>query len=152
MEFMLEARRGEALVAGALTVLSGYAIWVGWGMPAGTVALPGPGFFPVLLAALLAGTGVALVVRVALRPGRDESGVRLGHGHVVVTLLALAGTFLFFERAGFVISMSVLLLVLFRTFAGLAWLRAAVAAVAAAGLAHLLFDSLFGVSLPGGWR
>ena len=150
MEFTLKARHGEALIAGALVLMSGYAIWVAWGMPAGTVALPGPGFFPIWLAGLLGVTCIVLLTRMALRPGLDAESVSLGHGYVVLTLLALAAAALVFEWLGFLPTMSLFLLILFRAFSTLGWIRAAVAAVATAGLTYLIFDRFLGVSLPGG--
>lgn len=148
MGFTLEARRGELLVACALVVVAGYAIWVAARMPAGTVALPGPGFFPVWLAGLLGAAGIALLIRIALRPGLDTESVPLGHGYVVLTLLALAGGSLLLEWLGFVVTMSLFLMVLFGALSELGWVWSAVAAAVTSGLTYLIFERLLGVSLP----
>ena len=151
MEFTLKARHGETLIAAVLVLVAGYAIWVAARMPAGTVALPGPGFFPVWLAALLGATSVALLLRVFLRPGLDTASVPLGHGHVVLTLLALAGASFLLERLGFVVSMSLFLMVLFGALSELGWVRSAVAAAVTTGLTYLIFEHFLGVSLPRGF-
>lgn len=145
-----KARHGEALVGVGLVLLAGYVIREASLMPAGTIALPGPGFFPVGLAALLAVTGAGLALRALLRPGTGAHRVPLGHRHIAVTLLALASVALLLERLGFLLTASLFLLVLFRAFSGLGWLRAALAAAAATAGAYLLFHTVLGVPLPGG--
>ncbi len=146
----LQPRHGEALAGAGLVLLAAYVIREASRMPAGTIALPGPGFFPMGLAVLLAVTGAGLALRALLRPGAGGQPVRLGHRHIAVTLLALAGVALLLERLGFLLTAGLFLLLLFRTLSGSGWLRAALAAAATTAAAYLFFHTALGVPLPGG--
>lgn len=152
MALVLKARHGEGAVAGLLVLLAAYVIREGSRMPAGTVALPGPGFFPTALGALLGATGLGLLLRLRLQPGRGLEPVPLGHRHIATALLALAGIALLLERLGFLVTASLFLLALFRAFSALGRIRAVAWAVAAAAVAYLFFDTILGVPLPGGFR
>jgi hypothetical protein len=144
----VRTRRGEAAVAtGLLALAAGVGVEAAR-MPPGTVALPGPGFFPAALAVLLAAAAIGLLARVGLGPASDEP-VALGGGHVLTTLASLVGVALLLEPLGFLPTASLFLFVLFLALSPLGWLRSAVAAVATAGAAYLFFHTLLGVSLPG---
>ncbi len=143
----MKARRGEAVVAAALLALAVYVGVAATRMPRGTLALPGPGFFPAGLAVLLGVAAVGLLARVGLGPAIDEA-VALGRGHVGTILASLAGVALLLERLGFLVTLSLFLLVLFRALSPLGWVRSAVAAVATTVAAYLFFHTVLGVSLP----
>ena len=147
MAVSVKARRGEAVVASALLALASYVLIAALRMPRGTLALPGPGFFPAALAGLLGVAAVGLLARVGLGRASDEP-VSLGRGHVVTTLASLAGVALVLERLGFLVTLSLFLIVLFRALSPLGWLRSAVAAVATTVVAYLFFHTVLGVSLP----
>ena len=147
MALKVRARRGETAVAAALLALAVYVLVVALRMPRGTLALPGPGFFPAGLAVLLGLAALGLLARVGLGPASDEP-VALGRGHVLTTLGSLAGVALLLERLGFLVTLGLFLLVLFRVLSPLGWLRSAVAAVAATVAAYLFFHTVLGVSLP----
>ena len=75
MRFTVRARRGGLAVCVALLALALYAGTVSAGMPMGTYNLPGPGVFPLALAAML---GAGAVVRISwllvLRDEEEEEG------------------------------------------------------------------------------
>lgn len=152
MAVAVTTRGGEAAVGAGLVLVAAYVIWEGARMPAGTVALPGPGFFPVALGALLGAAGAGLVLRGRLGAGRDSEPVALGHRNVAAALLALAAVGLLLERLGFLLTIGLFLLVLFRVTSATGWLRAAAIAAAMAGAAYVLFDLVLGVRLPAGFR
>jgi hypothetical protein len=141
-------RRGEAAVALALLAVATGVLVAAARMPRGTVALPGPGFYPGAVAVLLGTAALVLLAR-ARRDAGEEDRVALGHGPVLVILGGLAGVALLFERIGFLPTMAGFLLLLFRTLSPLGWGRSAAAAVAAALAAWLFFERLLGVTLPG---
>ena len=147
MPLQVPSRRGEAAVAAALLALAVYVGVTAVRMPRGTLAVPGPGFFPAALAVLLAAAAVGLLARVGLGPASDTP-VALGRGHVMTTVGGLAGVALLLERLGFLPTLSLFLLVLFKVLSPLGWLRSAVAAVATTVVAYLFFHTLLGVSLP----
>ncbi len=143
-------RHGEIGVAAGLGLVAVYVIVGAARMPAGTVALPGPAFFPLALALLLGGTAVALLVRAVRGEGGAAASVEVGDPHVLTVLGGLLGVALLLERLGFLATLSLFLLVLFRALSPLGWLRAAAAAVATAVVAALFFERLLGVNLPRG--
>lgn len=144
----VKARHGQAAVTGLL-LLAATVSREASRMPAGTVALPGPGFFPLGLATLLGATAIGLLLQILLRPGPDAEPVSLGHRHIATALLALTAVAILLERLGFLITMSAFLFVQFRAFANLGWLQAVAAAAATAGGAYLFFQTILGVPLPG---
>ena len=144
----MTVRRGETAVAAVLLAIALYVGVEALRMPRGSLALPGPGFFPAGLAVLLGAAALGLLARVGLGLAADEEAVALGHGHVVTILASLAGVALLLERLGFLVTLSLFLLVLFRALSPLGWLRSAVAAVATTVAAYLFFHTVLGVSLP----
>ena len=146
----LESRTGETVVCAVLL-----AIAIGTGiasarMPMGSYNLPGPGVFPLALSVLL-GAGAALrIAWLHVRPAGEAGEVRLGHRNIVIVCLALAGVAVGLDRAGFLITAGVFLVVLYRAFSGATWWRVVVAAAAALAGFHLFFERFIGVTLPMG--
>jgi hypothetical protein len=147
VEIHVRTRRGEAVVALVLLAIAVSVLVSAARMPRGTLALPGPGFFPAGLAGLLAVASLGLLLRVGLGPASDAP-VALGRGHVATTLASLAGVALLLERLGFLVTLSLFLLVLFRALSPLGWVRSAVAAAATTVAAYVFFHTLLGVALP----
>jgi putative tricarboxylic transport membrane protein len=143
-------RRGELTIGVVLILLAAYVLWQSSQMPGGTVAMPGPGMLPSALGALLAVTGAGLVVQVLRRRGVQDRTLPLFHVNVLLTFVVLTAVPFAFERFGFLISMSVFVLILLRAFSRLGWLKSTMAAVAGTGLAYVLFKVLLGVQLPKG--
>lgn len=139
-------RRSEAGAALVLLALALYVVWTARTMPAGTVALPGPGFFPTALGLLLAAVSIGLLLRLRLP---DDRPVDFTHPNIGIALAALAGVALAFEQAGAVPTLAAFLFVLFRVLGRIAWWKAALLGAAGAGLTWLVFATLLGVSLPG---
>ena len=119
-------------------------------MPRGTVALPGPGFVPLVLAGLLAAVALGLVVHGVAAREPAAAPVVIGHPHGIAVLTGLAAVALLLERLGFVVALSLLLGVLFQRLSGRSWLRSLAAAVGTVVVAALVFGSLLGVRLPRG--
>jgi hypothetical protein len=141
-------RAGEAGVSLALAG-GGLAMAVmGARMPLGSLALPGPGFFPVGLGVLLALCGLACALRAGIAGGREL--VPLGGWRPWSTLGVLALAAFAFEPAGAVPTLAVMLAALFRILGGYAAWRCLAYAVAATAGAYLVFTRLLGVGLPDG--
>lgn len=144
----VNSRRGEAGVALVLLGLGIYVAWTARAMPAGTIALPGPGFFPTALGVLLALAALGVLVRIGLQRGAAGQ-VELGHRNIAIALAALLGVALIFEPVGAIPTLGLLLLVLFKAFARIAWWKAALGAIIGMALTWLVFVYLLGVQLPG---
>jgi hypothetical protein len=144
----VNVRRGEAVVAVVLLALAAYVVFAASGMPAGTIALPGPGAFPIAIASLLALTAIGILVRLRRQRGPTAS-TELGHRDIVIALLALVGVALAFEPLGAIPTVGLLLLVLLKAFAHIAWWRAVVGALCGALATWVVFSYALGVQLPG---
>jgi putative tricarboxylic transport membrane protein len=122
-------------------------------LPFGSVATPGPGFFPLCLAAGFSLVALALVIRSRgeregegaaplILPGRRDKVIA-----AIVTLVAYA---LVLEWLGFIAATFLLMLVLFRAVEPQRWIVALGGAAACALLSHLVFRIWLGVRLPRG--
>jgi putative tricarboxylic transport membrane protein len=142
----------ERLVAVAVLVAGGVYLANALPLPQGTVAQPGPGFFP--LAVGVFGTIVALVwVASALRRAPAAAGATAtateGRGRVATTAALLVAFCLFLPWTGYPI-----VAFLFTGFVlhalGARWIPALAIALASAVASYYLFAVLLGVPLPPG--
>jgi hypothetical protein len=135
-------------VAGAtLALLALGVLFESRRLPLGSLSNPGPGWTPVVLALVLLGFGGALVAL----GGRSGPIAAVGWGewkHAVAILLACAMSALLLERAGYRLTVTVVLLFLLLVVERKPLL---VGVVFSAGLAlatHFLFDTVLRVPLP----
>ena len=140
-------RHGEAGVSLALLALALYVIATSRTMPAGTVALPGPGFVPAALGILLAVISVLLLLR-SRQFGEDARTVDFSHRKVGVVIVALAALALAFEPVRAIPALAVFLFILILVLAQAPWWKATFWAAFGAGLTWLVFVYLLGVLLP----
>ena len=146
----LESRTGETVVCAVLLVIAIGTGLTSAGMPMGSYNLPGPGVFPLALSVLL-GAGAALrIAWLHVRPAGETGAIRLGHRNIVIVCIALAGVGVGLERAGFLLTAGVFLVVLYRAFSGATWWRVIVSAAAALAGFHLFFERFIGITLPMG--
>ena len=146
-------RREPLLEAGLLALVGAGVLFDARGYPQSLVeGVPGPAFFPRLLALLLIGCAAILAVRALGRPDRAGSP---GGGSPGGGTIRLAGAALWI--AGFLLALPLLgnLLALPPLVGGLMWFsgerspRILIAvSLAFAGFAHLLFVVALGVPLP----
>ena len=149
MAFKTSKRRGEVAIALVLLALAVHVLWMASNMPVGSLASPGPGFFPIAISALLGIVSLAMLGQ-ALLEQKESSGVVLGHREIVLTTVALIALTVVFETAGAFPALGAFLLVLFKVLAKVAWWNATLlAALCTAGL-WFVFSWLLGVQLPAG--
>lgn len=163
--------RREAWSAGALALVALFALVESARLDIGSVTRPGPGFFPLVLAAALALAGAALLVRAWRAGGRDPAardtasgepgdpssaepgdgpGQRAEPRKLLATLAALAIYIAAFERLGFLLATVALLTFLVGALARYRWPLALGTAVAMALAAYVVFDTWLQVRLPPG--
>ena len=146
---MSDGRRSASLVEAGLVALLGAGVLLdARGYPAPLIeGVPGPAFFPGLVAFLLIGCSVVL----ALRPARERAGAGM-HGAGALRLggaaLWVAGFLVVFPLAGHLVALPPLV-------CGLMWLSGerspwilTAVSLAFGGFVHLLFAVVLGVSLP----
>jgi hypothetical protein len=133
----------------ALCLLALFVIWESRTLPLGTWRNPGPGYFPVLLAALLLILGaLACMMGGGAAP---VTGVGWGEaGHALVILGVGAFICLALERLGYRLTMLSALLFLVWLVEKKSLLAAAAFAFGLAFGSFYLFDTLLRVSLPRG--
>ena len=117
----------------------------------GTIARPGPGFFPVVLAAALSLVGVALLVTAwRARDAAAGSGALLGWRKIAAAMAALFVYAFALERVGFVAATFALLLFFFKALERQRWATAIAGSLATAFVTYLVFKVWLNVHLPAG--
>lgn len=145
----VDSRRGDLAIAVLLLALAAFFLWGAWHMPAGTFSVPGPGIVPTILGALLGVTALVLLIKtlIASAPGAGVP-VSFGVAPVAIIFAALTAVALAFERAGFLVTLSVFMFVMLRAVSRLGTLRSVLVAVGIVLAAGWFFDSVLGVNLP----
>jgi putative tricarboxylic transport membrane protein len=123
--------------------------WRSAALPFGTLALPGPGFFPLFLGIALAFLALIIVVANARRPQAGKV-LYLGNRRIAVTLGGLAGVAVAFEILGAYATlglfMAMALAVVARAPVWKAFLAAALGTIAV----WAFFKVVLGLQLPAG--
>ncbi len=137
-------------VVGLSAILGGILlIFLGWRFDPGTAKLPGPGFWPILIALAMSGIGI----RLFLYPGGDEKSIRFQSSRVkpfVIALLSIIGYGMVRNEAGYLLSTAALLVIQLRWVEKQSWRTSCVTAVAASLISWVLFRMLLKVPLPMG--
>jgi putative tricarboxylic transport membrane protein len=140
---------GPALsaIAGAIPVALGLAtLLYALGLGFGSLADPGPGLWPSIVAVLLVLAGAVIAARA--RVARDTEAFTRGTAAAVIGAASLAVYTYLFELVGFEIPTVLLLALWLRFLGGESWrVTAAVSVLATAG-AYALFITGLGVPLP----
>jgi putative tricarboxylic transport membrane protein len=137
-------------VVGVAALLGGILLAIaGWLLDPGTSKLPGPGFFPLLIAVTMGGLGLWLL----LRPGRDEKPLRSESSRWSSFTLALASIIAYavlLQDVGYLISTFGLLLIQFRWVEKQNWRLSLLTAGMAAIISLVVFRVFLKVPLPPG--
>ena len=131
----------------ALVLFGALAIVESRALPMGSLRHPGPAFFPIALAAALILAGALLVVFGGRGKRLAEIGWEEAFHALLIMLGAGAATWLL-ERAGYVITMTALLLYVLAVVARRNVFVSAAVALALAGGTFVLFDLMLRVPLP----
>jgi Tripartite tricarboxylate transporter TctB family len=121
--------------------------------PLGSVAKPGPGFFPVGVGVFLC--LVAAVVTIAAMRGVPVGGEggappAEARGRVAATVGGLVGFCLFLPWIGYAVCAFLFVALLLRYLGGVGWLGVLITAGLSALVTHYLFGVILGVPLPRG--
>ncbi len=151
----VRAIRKYDLASSLFWVVCGAAIVVAaLQLPVGRIARPGPGLFPLLLGATLAGLGLALLLQAT---GTEAFAARsfwadASGGRRVVEVIAVLLIYSFaVEPLGFLAATFLLLAFLFRVTFGFRWGISLAAAAGISLVSHLVFVTWLRVNLPPGW-
>jgi putative tricarboxylic transport membrane protein len=117
----------------------------------GSIVRPGPGFFPVVLAAAFSLVCLALLVTaLRARVSGPTPGAHLAWPKIVATMAALFVYAFALERVGFVIATFALLLFFFKALERQRWRTALAGSLATACVTYLVFKVWLNVRLPAG--
>jgi hypothetical protein len=118
------------------------------GFGVGSPKSPGAGFWPLLIALVMAGLGLSLILRPTpnAMPAAEESR----WGRFVISLGTLAFYVVALELLGYLLATVVMLFVQLRWVESRSWKSSAVIAVLTAVVSLVLFRVLLKVSLPEG--
>ncbi len=117
----------------------------------GTIARPGPGFFPVVLAAAFSLVVLALLVTALRAPDAGDAPAPIaGWRKMAATMAALFVYAFLLEPAGFVIATFALLVFFFKALEGQRWLTALAGSFLTAFVTYVVFKVWLHVQLPPG--
>jgi len=134
----------------AVFLLGATILWQGRSLSIGSLRVPGPGFFPLLLAAVMMILSLFLIIPEKKKESiRKVFSIRL-IGRVSIVFVALLVYFFFLESLGFIIVSFFLMTFLFVVVASQKWHIALSQAFFFVGLAYLLFEILLKSQLPRG--
>jgi putative tricarboxylic transport membrane protein len=139
----------DRVAGAALALLAAFALWESRRLPLGTLGMPGPAYFPVVLALLLLVVGVAVAVLgggAARAAGIDWSEWR----HTVAIFAACAFCALALERLGYRVTIFLVCAFLLGVIERKPVLATAVFAAGMSIGTFLLFDTFLRVQLPRG--
>jgi putative tricarboxylic transport membrane protein len=135
------------LGAGAILLAIPVAV-ASWGYGVGSPKSPGAGFWPLVIALVMAGLGLNLILRPTPNAGKEAGDSRwMKFGISLATLLFYAVAL---ETLGYLPATAVILLVQLRWVENRSWRSSIVIALAAAVVSLILFRVLLKVSLPAG--
>jgi hypothetical protein len=133
-----------ALMGGILLVV------VGWRLGPGTSQLPGPGFFPLLIACTMSGLGIWLI----LRPGSGETPLPPESSRwnaFAIALISIFGYAMVLNGIGYVVATFALLAVQLRWVEKQSWSTSLLVSGIAATVSLVVFRVLLKVPLPAGF-
>ena len=146
-------RPRELIAATVLLAFGLFAVAQARGLRFGTVAAPGPGFFPLCLAMAVCLAAVGLIVRAwrAAPAGAPAPTPGARRFAVAGTLGALLVYALVLEWLGFLLATFALLVFFFRALQRQSWLVVVTGSLATSLLSYLVFKTWLGINLPGGF-
>lgn len=137
-------------VAGAAFIAFGVLIIAMSGdLPFGDLAMPGSGFMPILISVLMIILGIALTARAAESP--PLASIQWGDSkHAVMVLLITAAAIALYERIGFLITMSAMMLAFLIVIERRGFVRAAAFSIAVAVITFVSFEYVLRTPLADG--
>jgi putative tricarboxylic transport membrane protein len=119
-------------------------------LPLGSFRMPAAGFFPLLL-----GVTLSVLALVLLAVGLTTRPLRAGEGtspraEILILIGAIFASAWLFERAGFLLTMMVFLVVVLKALGQLRWITSLALALLGSIASYLLFDRVLMIALPSG--
>lgn len=146
----LPSRFKAALVALIFFLLGGWICLEAVQVPVGSLNMPGAGFFPLLLGVLLCLLACLLFVVNLRSPAAVFPRLRPEQPEVYTLTATMLAAVWLFERAGFLLTTTLFLLVMLKTLGKLGWPATVGVAVLTSLGSYLLFERVLMIALPTG--
>ena len=144
----VSGRHGQICMAVALVATAIFFVWQSSVLDFGTIALPGPGFFPFALGIVLGLLGLTILFRSVT--GEEVEAVYLGHRDVLVVLAAMAGLAFAFEKVDSYVALGTFMAVLLLLVGRAAPWKVALGVILSMLAVWAFFQLGLGVRLPTG--
>ena len=119
-------------------------------IPRGTIAQPGPGFFPILVSLLLISVAICFMVSAIKAPRSHQERLQApARRRVISVIAALCGFCLLLPVAGYPLAAFALVGVMLWQL-GASWAGVISISLASAAVSYYVFTAILGVPLPGG--
>ena len=145
----VDIRHGGLAIAGVLAAIGLLFIWQASLLDLGSFGLPGPGFFPLVLAVLVLAFSIIIGVERWQTSSNGET-VELGHRDVLIVVGAGLLVPLTFESLGAYISLGLFGVICLVLIARVSLVLAIAASAAGMAACWYFFQELLGVQLPMG--
>jgi hypothetical protein len=142
-------RRGGLCVVGALAAIALLFIWQASLIDLGNIGLPGPGFFPLMMALLLFGLAIIIGIE-GWRSRPTGETIELGHRDVLIVFAAMLVVPPLFEPLGALPTLGLFSAALLYLVARISLPLSIAASAAGMAACWFFFELLLGVQLPGG--
>ena len=141
----------SALIWALFVALSAVTYYEAGKLPFGRLSAPGAGFFPTVLAAVLAVVSLVGVLSIwRTKTTMIDAGPRLLWGKILTTLALLFAFAALLESAGYLITTFLFILSLLRGVEQKSWMHSGMVALSATLVSYTLFGLLLGAPLPAG--
>jgi putative tricarboxylic transport membrane protein len=142
-------RRGGLWTAAVLALVGVLFVWQASQLDLGSVALPGPGFLPFVLGAVLAALAGVIGAEIWRQAANAET-VDLGHRDVILVCAAMLAIPPLFEPLGAYVTLGLFGAVLLVVIGRVSLVLAGAAAVIGMAACWYFFQVLLGLQLPTG--
>jgi putative tricarboxylic transport membrane protein len=137
-------------VSAIFLLLSVWICWEALQVPLGSFRMPGAGFFPLFLGLTLGALSVLLLVQGLVTRARRSSRVWPERPEVLYLVASVVAAVWLFERAGFLVAMTLFLGVAMRVLGTKSWSTVVVAAVVGSVASYVVFSRALHIALPSG--
>jgi putative tricarboxylic transport membrane protein len=141
-----------ALVWLLLALFSSVAFYEAGKLPFGRLSAPGAGFFPKVLAAMLALVSFMGLLRTfGTNDLSTRSDLRLRWSKILLAVIMLLAFAALLESAGYLVTTFLFVLSLLRVVERKSWMQAGIVALSASSVSYIIFGLLLGTPLPAGF-
>lgn len=120
-------------------------------LPFGRTNAPGAGFFPSVLAVLLALISVIGLIAALRSGGAKSHEARMVLKKILLTVAALLAFAFMFEQVGYLVTTFLFVAFVLRAVEGRSWAQAGAVGLSASLVSYIIFGLLLGAPLPEGF-